>query len=792
MIRNFLKIAFRNIQRHTGYTFINVGGLALGLCCALLIFSLVTYHLSFDNFHHNSDRIYRFVTEQHRDQITHVYSVPSPFGKAFRNDYTYGESVARICTMDDGLITIEEHGEVRKFKEEFAFVETEFFDIFNYPMKEGQIEVALREPNTAVLTESMAIKFFGKENPINKTFRLDNKTDFRVAGVLKDLPSNTERKTQIYFSYSSLKGYNEWLASDDAWGGITSSMQAFVRLRPGVSIEEIEARLPDYVKKYRPTSKNVHHYKLQPLSEIHFDARYGGVMEKRNLWILSLIGFFLVITACVNFINLATAQAVSRSREVGIRKVLGSVRKQLFWQFIMETAVITTMAVLIALVMASLVLPYVNELFQSNIPLDLFADWRMQLFIPALAILVTFLSGSYPGLVLSGYQPALALKGKIAQRSDGFNLRRSLIVGQFAISQLLVIGLLVIIFQMRYAKESDMGFDKDAIVMVSAGSWDERAKTLLHEFQQIPGVEKISRCYSAPASTSSWRTSLRINNSTEEEAFHISYRGGDDNFLSTFQLNLLAGRNLLPSDTAREFIVNEAFLRKLNISAPEEVLGMTISVNGGNWKGPVVGVVGDFHNGSFHQDIDPIFITTRDEDYEYYAVKLNKSSIKSTLTSLEQAWTKMYPDQIYSSFFLDAHIAEFYQTEETMVQLIQAFSLIAIIIGSLGLYGLVSFMAARKTKEIGIRKVLGGHVHQILWIFGKEFLVLVLVAFVIAAPLGWWLMNNWLTEFKYHIELHPGIFLLAISFTAVIALLTVSYQSLKAAVANPVDSLRSE
>jgi len=792
MLYNYLKISFRNIQRHISYSVINIFGLALGISCGLLIFSLVKHHLSFDNFHHDSDHIYRLVTEQHRDEVSYTWGTPAPLGKVFRDDYTFADKVARIFTFDEQLISIEENGQLKKFKDEVAFAEAEFFDIFNYPMAEGNIQSALNDPGSAVITQNIARKYFGSENPINKTFRLDGRIDFKVTGILKDLPENTDRKTQIYLSHSTLKSYDEWFASDDSWGGTSTSTQCFVRLKSGVTVAEVESVLPAYVTKFRPTSKNIHHYKLQPLGDIHFNSRYGGAMEKRNLWVLSFIGFFLLITACVNFVNLATAQAVHRSKEVGVRKVLGSVRKQLFMQFMTETSVITLFATFIAFALSYAILPYVNEWFNTDMNIQLLSDWQLLLFLPVLVMFVILFSGFYPGLILSGFQPIAALKGKMSQqRIGGFSLRRSLIVAQFMISQILIIGLIVIMYQMRYAKQANMGFDKEAMVMVPVGSHDEKMKTLNNQFNQLPGVEKTTLCFSAPASNLHWRTAFAMDGG-EQEAFSISFRGADDHYLSTFNLSLVAGRNLLPSDSVREFLVNETFVKKLNLNSPEEVIGKIMISNGGDWSAPIVGVMKDFHDESFHEEINPVFLSTDPEQYNVFAVKIKAADMKTTLASIEKAWIATYPDQLYEYSFLDDEIAEFYQTEETLMNLIQAFSFIAIFIGCMGLYGLVSFMATQKNKEIGIRKVLGGSISQILWIFGKEFSQLIVIAFLLAAPIGWWLMNSWLQDFQYKITINAWIFVLALSVTAVIALLTVCYRSLRAALANPVNSLRSE
>lgn len=790
MLKNYLKIAIRNIRRSISYAIINISGLALGVTCALLIFSLVAYHLSFDNFHSNSDRVYRFVTEQHRDEVSYAASVPPAFAKQFRADYTYGEKVARLCTTREVLISIANGNAVDKFREDISFADPEFFEIFNFPLVSGNITTIFSTPNNAVITARMARKYFGDENPIGKTIRFENRIDFVVAAILADVPDNTDFRSEIYFPYLAMGQYNEWYASDDAWGGITTDIQTFVRLHTGITPATVEGVLPAYVKKYRAASKNVHHYQLQPLSDVHFNPKFQGVMDKSTLIILSIIGFFLVFTACLNFINLATAQAVTRSKEVGVRKTLGSMRSQLFWQFTMETAVIVMLSTTVALAFAYAVLPMVNELFNTRIQFDLFADLRLWIFIPSLMVLVTLLASTYPGLILSGFKPVLALKGKLTNTGN-FNIRRILITTQFTISQVLLIGLIVVMYQMHYFKDADMGYDHDAVVIIPTGSNDDKLNILKERLAQIPNVQNVTACFAPPSSQNRWGTSLTYDNRTEGEDFAVSFRGGDENYLSTFDIKLLAGRNILKSDTVREFLVNETFVEKLSLPSPEDILGKNIRVNG-EWSGPVVGVVKDFHDLSLHADISPIFITTTRDNYQSLALKINTQDSKTTLASIEKTWTELYPDLLYNYDFLDNMNAAFYETEQTMLTLIQVFSFIALFIGCMGLYGLVSFMGLQKTKEIGIRKVLGGSITQILWIFGREFSRLIVIAFLLAAPAGWWLMSKWLDEFVYHVDLSAWILLIELAIIIVFVLITVGYQSAKAALMNPVKALRTE
>ncbi len=797
MLRNYFKIAFRNLRRHKTYTFINILGLALGIACSLLIFTMITYHLSFDTFHSKSERIYRLVTEFHGEEMGYSQGVPGPSGKAFREDFAFAEKVARVAGFHDALISIPGSKQIKKFQEEVgvAFAEPEYFEILDFPLVQGDSKTALFQPNTAVITRNLADKYFSGENAMGKVIRFDNKMDFKITGILQDLPANTDRRHEIYLSYASLKEHNAWLASEDSWGGVYSDMQCFVLLKPGITEATVEKALPAMsTKYYKGDDAKVFQFRLQPIADIHFNPNMDGYVEKKNLWALAWIGVFLIVTACVNFVNLATAQALNRSKEIGVRKVLGSLPSHLFWQFIAETAVIAVGALVIAYIMALVALPSINALFESQLAINPAQNGYLLPFLFVLLGVVIFLSGSYPGLVLAGFQPVLALKGKISQKHvGGFSLRRVLVVAQFAISQILIIGTLVIAYQMRYSKESDLGFSKEAIVMLPVPVSDKvKMNTLRTRLSELPGVENVSFCYQAPAANSNNNTGLRYDNRPEEEKFSINMKAADDAYATTFGLKLAAGRNIFPSDTAREFLVNETFVKKLNLKSPADVIGKQLSINGDHMKGPIVGVVKDFYNYSFRTDISPVCIMSDYERYGNCAVKIHMGSVKTTLASFEKIWNSTYPEYVYSHTFLDEKIAEFYELDDIMLRLIQVFAGIAILIGCLGLYGLVSFMAAQRTKEIGIRKVLGASTRHVLWLFGREFVRLIVLAFIIAAPVAWWVMNNWLQDFKYKITLGPDIFGIAIAFTLLIAAATVSYRSVKVALMNPTRSLRSE
>lgn len=800
MFKNYFKIAWRNLTRNKTYSIINVAGLSLGITCSILIFTIVAFHLSFENFNHNKSRIYRIVTEVHGDNVFYSRGTPSPLAKAIRNDYTFAEKAVRVAVFWNMPVNIpSSNNEIKKFNEEngIAITTSDFFDIFNFPLAQGNILTALSEPNTAIITQKLATKYFGNEDAMGKIIRINNTADFKITGILKNIPLNTDRTQEIYVSDKNLKDFSAWQASEDNWGGFSSETNTFLLLKPGVAAASLEKVFPQLMQKYyaNNVNKNVFKFKMQPLNDIHFNADYDGYADKKYLWAAAFIGLFLIVTACVNFVNLATAQALNRNKEIGIRKVLGCMRKQLFWQFIAETAVITFCSVLLALALAQLALPFVNTLFKTQLSINPFVNVPLAIFITAITVVVIFLSGSYPGLILSRFKPIVALKGKLSQKNiGGFSLRRSLVITQFAISQLLIIGTIIIASQMKFSNNSDLGFDKDDIVMLPVPIADSlgnlKMKLLSHELKEIPTVKNVSLCTEAPSSDHSYLKGIRYGNDAEDKSWGVNGKSIDDDYLSTFNLKLVAGRNIYPSDTINQYIVNETLVKKLGLKSPGEIINKNITVDG--IKAPVVGVIKDFYDKSFRSDIDPIVLFTAYSYDEHYAVKMNMTNMKSTLAAIEKAWNSVYPQYVYKSEFLDDKLAEYYALDDTMLKLIEFFATIAILIGCLGLYGLVSFMALQKTKEIGVRKVLGARVTSVLWLFGKEFSRLLIIAFVIAAPIGWWLMNKYLQDFKYRVQIGAGVFVLAILITFFIAMITVGYRSIKAALVNPVDCLRSE
>lgn len=790
MIKNYIITTLRTIKRNKLYTAINVAGLGLGISCTILIFALIKYHLSFDDFHPEADRIFRVTTELDLDQHKYIEGVPAPLPEAFRNDYAFAEESAVVYKAPNELISID--GTASKFEEEIAFAEPSFFRVFGFEMIRGDAKVALARPDAVILTENMARKFFGTNDPVGKTLKVAGKAEFRVMGVLKDLPLNTDRRSEIYLPFMALKALQPWNVSEN-WRNVNNDMQFFIRLKRGVSAASLEGVLAGFAHKYySDQDAKEWSFHLQGLQDVHLNKLFGAAVSRDNLLALGCIGMFLLLAACINFVNLATAQAISRSKEIGVRKVLGSSPGHLFWQFIVETAVISLLAAVLAIVLAEMTLPLVNQLFNAQIPLEVLTDPYLAGFLVVILLFVVFASGCYPGMVLAGIQPVLALKGKISHGSTGsVSLRKGLVVVQFAISQLLIIGTIVIVNQMRYAQNADMGFAKNGIVVLPVpDNKPAKIRTLQAQFAKIPGVENSSFCYAPPAYQEAGGSRIQFGSRPQEEKFTISCRYADEHYASVFDLKLLAGRNLAKSDTVREFVLNLATVKALGFAKPDQVLNKKVVVNG--YSGTVVGVMKDFHNKSLHAAIEPLALTSFFVWYERCAVKIDTRNIARTLAALKNTWQRAYPDAFYKQEFLDERIFRMYDTDRTMMKLLEGFTFIAVFIGCLSLYGLVSFMAARRRKEVAVRKVLGATVGQILTLFFAEFGKLMFIAFVIAAPAAWFAMHDWLTNFAYRTDLGAWVFIFALGITSAVVTCTVLFKSLKTAMADPSVSLRSE
>ncbi|GAB3223282.1 ABC transporter permease [Spirosoma arcticum] len=799
MLRNYFKIAWRTLRKNHTYALINVTGLALGMGCALLIFALVRYHFATDTHHRNYDRTYRIVSKfATPNGDFHTPGVPYPMGKAVRNDHPDVEQLAMIDQWKEPMVSIPVMGGPdKKFKEDEegigAFVEPTYFRIFDYDWIAGG-PADLNQPNTVVISAENAQKYFGTtDGVIGKVLKINGRINARIVGIFHNYRDNTDFPYSVMPSYATLKEYRG--GTDEDFGNTNSSSQCFVLLNDRFTAADWDRQMLGFVKKYNPKEAQETRYPIQPLHDIHFSTDYNGV-SKGLIVSLFIIGIFLIVTASINFVNLATAQALNRSREVGVRKVMGSTQGQLFAQFMGETALITLVATVIAFGLFQLGQALIQQNLSGAFKFTFYFDASVIGWLALLVLGVILLSGVYPALVLVGFRPVMALAGKITARQvGGFSVRRGLVVAQFAISQMLIIGMVVVASQLRFVQEKDLGFRKNAILTIELPDVAQQDVPKMSTFRNlatsISDVEKFSYSMSG-APQSGWvsQTTVQYDTRPEKEKFTLHRKGVDVNYLDLYGIKLVAGRNLYPSDTARETLVNETFVRKLGIGKLTQVLGKILHNNDRNLE--IVGVVKDFNQVTLQDAIDPLFMTTQASGYRFANLQLRTGDFQRVISQLETHYNTVYPDSYFTHQFVDAQIERSYQQEQTMGKLVNFFAGIAVLIGCLGLYGLVLFMAAQKTKEIGVRKVLGASVGSILWLFGKEFARLIAVAFVLAAPLAWYVMDGWLQAFEYKITLGPGIFLIAIGATVLVAALTVSVQSVKAALMNPVKSLRSE
>lgn len=799
MFKNYLTIALRNLRHYRTYTALNVLGLTVGMAGGVLIFLFISYHLSTDRHHQKFDRIFRIVLDLHlEDGSVETYpEAPLPMSKVLREGFSQVEQAASLKTLRELTVSLpsSKNGSSQRFLEQNtgALIEPEWFDIFDYQWLKGNPKTALSEPNTVVLTETWAKKYFGNEEPIGKVLDLNHLTKVKVTGVLADPPRTTNNDVQLFISIGTFSHLLPDQNLND-WWIFNSTDRVYLTLKKPNSAAQVAAAFPALAQKHYGKDASIFQFHIQHLSDVHFDVkRTGGALIQRSLlWSLGWIGAFLILIACLNFINLATAQSLSRAKEIGIRKTLGSSKWQVMRQFLLETALIVTTAAIGAGLLVVLILPFVNQWLGLN--LSLILDAQATLFLMVLLVVIIGLAGGYPAFMMSGFSPWQALKGKgVLPKRGGFSLRQSMIVVQFAICQALLIGTMVVTRQMKYVEQSDLGFKKDNVLVVNLPDPSPTALTAFkNALLQYPEIQSVSAAYRPPSASVMNGGSFKFDNRAQWEAFPIRERLGDADYLKTYGLELVAGRNVLASDTIREYVVNEALLKKLNIKNPNEILGHKIETYLSPVAAPVVGVVKDFHLRSLREQIEPCVISTQTARYRKVGVRVAAASPSKTLNHVRQTWQKIYPNEVFSYEYLDEQLAKFYETEQLTVRLASVFSLVAILIGCLGLYGLVLLVVARRTKEIGVRKVLGASVASIVRLLSIDFLKPILVAIVLATPAAWYLMNQWLADFVYRIEVDWLIPTFAGLLTVVIAFLSLSFRSTKAALSDPVEALKVE
>ena len=819
MFKNYLKTVLRSLTRNRNYTVINIAGLAVGIAVCTMIFIIIQYQTSFDDFHPNKGRIYRVLTESHRGDagdISYAKNIPFPMPEALKTAFPQLEQVAPVyASHNDELQVLDDNGTpVKNFKEQSGvfYTSPSFFSMFNFPLLAGSYE-SLKDPNNVLLTKEIAETYFGDwKTAIGKTIKITGyysmgaglfqfpAAALKVSGILATIPANTDFQLKLVVAYGTdFTGDKQYGFAQPQWNQSAPDFGCYVLLPPNISVDDFNRQLSAFAQK-KATADNKDNYILQPLSAVHYDAEAGNYSNKiishELINVLWLIAAFILLIACVNFINLSTAQAVNRAKEIGVRKVLGSNKSQLRFQFIIETFLIVTVAVILAAVITHLVLPYVNQLLELSLSFSIFSNPSILLFLVSITIVVTALAGFYPSIVLSRFNPVTALKSKLsANTTKGISLRRGLVVFQFAIAQALIIGTLIIVQQMNYFMNQSPGFDKDAIVNVPFRPDSTGTKMTDYLKQQLlsNGVQSVSFNSNPPIEDNgNMFTTFKFDHSIKDADFQAITKFADNDYVPTYKLQLVAGRNLQPSGWTREFLVNESFVKSLGLKKPEDIIGKEISMMDGLIKCPVVGVVKDFNDRSLRQNVAPLLIATNSTMYRQASIKLSTTNMATTMQSIKKIWEQTFPNYVYEYRFLDDKIASFYKQENQLSQLYKIFAAVAIFLSCLGLYGLASFMSVQRIKEVGIRKVLGATTSNIVYLFSKEFILLILIAFLIATPLAWYYMHQWLQNYAYRIDVSWLIFLAGGVASVTIALITVSFQAIKAAVANPVKSLRTE
>ena len=805
MWRNTIRLAWRAILRQRNYSLINLFGLAIGIAACLLLFHLVRYEYSFDRHHSRFDRIVRVVTAETGPEGSALTGgIPIPAMDAIQRGVPQFEQFARLHSFYPQIASPDAPGQ--KFAtddlvEAAVFIEPSFFRILDWQWLAGSPDIALSEPNTVVLTKSTAEKCFGSwQIAMGKTLLLDKELELAIRGIIADPPAASDFLFNLLVSYETLRKNPEMYGYDTNWGNISSNDQAWALLRKPNQFQEANLVLAGIGKEEYKEDVYIKKHSLQALADQHFDDRIGHfgthTVTKSRLWVLGLIGLLILVMACFNFINLATAQASMRAREVGVRKTLGSSRRQLMGQFLGETAVLVTLAVVLGAGLASLSAPLLQ--FVSDVPASMpfISDPSTLGFLVLLSLGLSLLAGFYPAFVLAGFDPVRALKNKIYSRSiGGVSLRKVLVLLQFGIAQALIISTLVTVSQLDHIRNLDLGYQPELVYICGVNS-DISTMPQLDAFrnllQQIPSILAVSYSSDVPTSGNNWDTGFGYDHQAENAPFSTFIKIADSRFFETYGLRFLAGNGYSESDTMRSVVVNQFLLKKLGVTNPQEAIGKEIRLGRrGTWM-PIVGVIQDFIPNSAREPMKPMAITASKQFYSTVGIKIAPQDMTQTTAAIQATFDKTFPDQLFRGGFLDESIAKFYREESRFSSLCKAFAGLAILISCLGLFGLASLLAAQKTKEIGIRKVLGASVAGVISLLSKEFMLLVGLAFLFAAPIAWWAMDLWLQEFVFRTNIGWLVFGSTVLIALTVAFLTISFHAYKAAVANPVDSLRNE
>lgn len=786
----YFKIAWRNIIKRKFYSMLTISGLALGIACSIFIYLYISFHLSFDTYHPDADRTFRLVNELHLEKTEYDKGASIAMFRALASTAPQVTGSGIMISKQSFIVDVG-GSDSKRFREEktCTFTNADWFKVFRYRWLQGY-PAQLNEPNTVALTQKQALKYFGSADPMGKTLLFSSKP-VKVIGVIADGPYNTDYRSDIYLSLSSFQTLIPGVEKEyfTGWGYFMSVHSAFITLKNKDQQQAVEAELKHMAEQHMGKDISKYYtFKLLPLKQLHFDGRYGGSVQKRLLWILGLIGTLIIVIAGINYVNMVIAQQARRSMEIGTRKVLGGSAFQLFVQFMTESLLVAFIAEVLALLLVLLAIPAANSTLFADEPVYMISYLNLGLFLAGVLLLIGLGTGIYPAIILSRISVYKALKNNLSGWQAGMG-RKVLVVFQNMVAQALIVCTVIMVMQVRFLKNTDRGFDRKFVVMLPIGIVPETKKQQFGEgLKQLPQVVSYSYCYRAPSSDSQRGSTIDFDNRTQWETWPARYAIGDTAYVRTFGLHLIAGRNITENKVMPEFVINQKMATMLHMKSDDDIIGK--SLNAGDGKGVIVGIVQDFNVKSLIEPIEPSVLYQAKDQQQSLAVKLSGNNISAALSNLRKKYLQVFPDQVFNYEFVDDQIDKLYQKESLQQRLIWIASSLAILISSMGMLGLISLITLQRTKEIGIRKVLGASVTRISVMLSAGFLAPVLIALLIASPLSWWVMNKWLQGFAYRVDIQWWIFALAGIVAVLIALITVSTQAIKAAMANPVESLK--
>lgn len=802
MYKNYLSVAWRNLLKKKGYSSINIFGLALGIACCMLIFMYVSYERSFDDYHANGDRIYRVIHgNRNNANATESYWVwgNAPIGQALRDNFPEIEKVIQFSGRADILLA---NGEISHQEEGVFFMDSTAFDVFSWKLLKGNPKTALAAPFSVVLTESTARKYFGDEDPLGKSLTgseaagRSNAGEYLVTGVMEDVPANSHFRFHALMSMSTFRKSRPEVFT--AWGYV--DFYTYFLVNDQFDRTTFESKIPEFLKRQADDPQSQYHIVVEPLKEMYLGTvaqrQPGETGSIANLYIFSVIGLFVLAIAIINFMNLSTARSMERSKEVGIRKSIGAQRRNLVFQFLGESFLIVGLSMIVAIGIVLVALPAMNDITGRLLEIHHFITARNAAVLLAATLVIGTVAGSYPSFVLSSFDPVKVLKGIDRSGKTGVTLRRALVIFQFSLSIALIAGTIVVSFQMDHILNKELGFDKEHMMILDYnydGRVNDLREVLKTEIEALPDVLSVAFSRSVPGSyfPNAYTEIITPEGELKGMAQPIFQVGVD--FINHYDLELVAGRSYSrdhPSDTIGGLVINEATARQYGYANPRDIVGKKYKQWGR--EGEIIGVVKDFNFISLHRNIEPLTLPYEPYACRYVSLKIRSQDMAGTIAAVRKIWTDLAPHRPFLYSFLDDSFDRQYQKDFKFRTLFTVFSSLAIFIACLGLLGLATFTAELRTKEIGIRKVLGASANSIVGLLSKDFVVLIFVAIVVATPAAWFAMNRWLEGFAYRVEIQLWIFLLAGLAATVIAALTISFHALKAAHKNPVMSLRSE